>query len=208
VGGRIHGHIFGPDRVEFAGGERVFNGALTDSAVIRDYDPRAFLTSLIWNTRGERQCFMFSPRDTQDINWFMATDPNAQISVVTGTWAIPLFRTQGDFAETRAEAARLQKIETDHLGILRSMYVKARVRIWPMAEFIESPMEPLQAIVDEIAPRSQRRLTEAPRMVDLTGFVQFLQKLKNQGMQPTLTGDFPTDGGDAAPRRGRPYLVR
>ena len=208
VGGRIHGHIFGPDRVEFAAGERVFNGALTDSAKVRDYDPRAFLTNLIWNTRGERQCFMFSPRDTQDVNWFMATDPNAQISVVTGTWAIPLLRATGDFSDIRAEAARLQKIETDHLGILRSMYVKARVRIWPMAEFIESPMEPLQAIVDEIAPRTQRRLTEAPRMVDLTGFVPFLQKLKNQGMQPTLTGDFPTDGGDAAPRRGRPYLVR
>ncbi|MDH5528925.1 MAG: beta-1,6-N-acetylglucosaminyltransferase, partial [Paracoccaceae bacterium] len=28
VGGRVHGHIFGPDRAEFAGGEKVFNGAL------------------------------------------------------------------------------------------------------------------------------------------------------------------------------------
>ncbi|MFN6977157.1 MAG: beta-1,6-N-acetylglucosaminyltransferase, partial [Gemmobacter sp.] len=58
VGLRVHGHIFAPDRVYFAGGEKVYNGALTDSAALRDHDPRAFLTSLIWNTRGERQCFM------------------------------------------------------------------------------------------------------------------------------------------------------
>ena len=143
VGGRVHGHIFGPGRVGLAGGEKVFNGALTDSAALRDYNPRAFLTNLVWNTRGERQCFMFGPRDNQDVNWFMATDPNAQISVVTGTWAVPLFRSNANFPDIRREAARLQKIETEHLAILRSIYVKARVRIWPMAEFIENPMEPL-----------------------------------------------------------------
>jgi hypothetical protein len=210
VGSRVHGHIFAPGRVELAGGETIFNGALADSATLRDYNPRAFLTNLVWNTRGERQCFMFSPRDTQDVNWFMATDPNAQISVVTGTWAIPLFRANLNFSAIRKEAARLQKIETDHLAILRSMYVKARVRIWPMAEFIENPMEPLQTIIDEISPRAPRRLSEVPRLTDLKGFAQFLQNLKNQGMQPTLVGDFPLadDPALAAARRARPYVVR
>ncbi|PKP75727.1 MAG: glycosyl transferase [Alphaproteobacteria bacterium HGW-Alphaproteobacteria-6] len=210
VGGRVHGHLFGPGRVEFAGGESVFNGALTDSAAIRDYDPRSFLTSLIWNTRGERQCFQFGPRDNQDCNWFIATDPNAQISVVSGAWAVPLWRRKGDFSDLRKEAARLQKIETDHLAILRSMYVKARVRIWSMAEFIEAPMEPLQAIIDEINPRAARRLAEVPKLADLTGFGDFLQSLRNQGMQPTLVGDF-TAGAAPDPTgsdRNRPYLVR
>ena len=88
--------------------------------------------------------------------------------------------------------------------------MKARVRIWSLAEFIESPMEPLQTLVDEISPRSMRRLTEVPRMVDLTGFGQFLQNLRNQGMQPVLMGDFPTgaDVTTAASRRARPYLVK
>mgnify|MGYP003396874869 CR=1 FL=1 len=210
VGGRVHGHIFGPGRVEFAGRETVFNGALTDSAALRDYNPRAFLTNLIWNTRGERQCFQFSPRDTQEVNWFMATDPNAQVSVITGTWAVRLWRTNANFSAIRKEAARLQKIETEHLLILRSMFVKARVRIWSMAEFIENPMEPLQTIVDEISPRTSPRLTEAPKMADLTGFPQFLQNLKNQGMQPTLVGDLPPDPGQnpGAQPRARPYLVR
>ena len=165
---------------------------------------------LIWNSRGEWQCFMFSPRDTQNINWFTATDPHAQISVITGAWAVPLFRSNLNFAEIRREAARLQRIELAHVDILRSMYVKARVRIWTLAEFIENPMEPLQTIVDEISPRSLRRLTEAPRMTDLTGFGQFLQNLRNQGMQPVLMGDFPAgdDLRQAETRRGRPYLVK
>ncbi|MCL7465439.1 beta-1,6-N-acetylglucosaminyltransferase [Phaeovulum sp. NW3] len=210
VGARVHGHLFAPDRAHFAAAETVFNGALTDSATLRDYDPKAFLTNLIWNARGERQCFMFSPRDTQALNWFMATDPNAQISVVTGAWAIPLFRANQNFATIRREAARLQQIEIEQLKILQSMYVKARVRIWTLADFIENPMEPLQAIIDEISPRALRRLTEVPQMVDLTGFGRFLQNLKNQGMQPRLMGDFTVN--DALPtqglRRGRPYVVK
>jgi hypothetical protein len=210
VGGRVHGHIFGPERVEFSGKQTIFSGAMSDSAKIRDYNPRGFLTSLIWNTRGERQCFQFGPRDNQEITWLAATDPNAQISVISGAWAVPLFHSNRNFSEIRAEAARLQQIESAHLKILRSMYTKARVRIWTMADFVEAPMEPLQTIIDEIGQRQVRRLTEAPKMVNLEGFGQFLQNLKNQGMQPYLMGDFPVgvaDHSQATPH-GRPYLVR
>lgn len=210
VGGRVHGHLFAPGGVGFAGNEPVFNGALPASAALRDYDPKAFLTNLVWATRGERQCFQFSPRDRQDCNRFIATDPNAQISVISGSWAIPLFCREDSFAVLRAEAARLQQVETAHLALLRSLPVKARVRIWTLAEFLENPMENLQAIIDEISPRLPRRLSEAPRMVSLDGFGQFLQNLKNQGMQPTLMGDFPVsrDWRPAGATRGRPYLVR
>ena len=210
VGARVHGHLFAPQRAEFAGGEPMYHGCLSDNASLRDYNPKAFLTNLIWNARGERQCFQFSPRDNQACNWFMATDPNAQISVVTGAWAVTLFRSAQGFATVRSEAARLQKLEMDQLDILRSMYVKARVRVWSLADFIENPMEPLQTIIDEINPRSTRRLSEAPLLVDLSGFGQFLQNLKNQGMQPRLMGDYPL-GDDPRPvsaRRGRPYLVK
>ncbi len=206
---RAHGHLFAPDRVAFAAGAEVFSGALTDSAAIRDYNPRAFLTNLIWNTRGERQSFQFGPCDNQDISWFMAKDPNAQISVISGAWAVPLFHSNMDFLAIRKEAARLQKIESEHLSVLRSPWTKARVRIWTMADFIEAPMEPLQAIIDEIGARSAHRLTAAPRMVALEGFGQFLQNLKNQGMHPYLMGDFTT-GAAIRNRheRKKPYLVK
>lgn len=210
TGSRVHGHLFAPDRVEFAGGEAVYNGALSDNPKLRDYNPKSFLSNLIWATRGERQCFQFGPLDNQVLNAFMAMDANAQISVISGAWALPLWRSNRNFGDIRREAARLQKVESETLAILRAPTTKARVRIWTLAEFVESPMEPLQTIVDEISPRSLRRLTEAPKMADLTGFGQFLQNLRNQGMQPVLMGDFPA-GDDPRPAsavRGRPYLVK
>ncbi|GAB4260280.1 MAG: beta-1,6-N-acetylglucosaminyltransferase [Pararhodobacter sp.] len=192
---RVHGHIFAPHKVEFAGRERVFAGGLSDSATLRDYNPRAFLTNLVWATRGERQCFQYGPGDTQgnnhDLLWFMATDSNAQISVISGAWAVPLYRSGRDFAELRREAARLQRIEMRMLEILQSPEVRARVRIWTMAEFLENPAEPLHTLFDEIAPHSQARLIRIPDLVDLSGFGTFLQELRNQGMQPVLMGDFP-----------------
>ncbi len=210
TGARVHGHIFAKDRVHYADGQTAINGALSDSAVLRDYNGKGFLTNLIWNTRGERQCFQFGPADNQDVCWRVAKDPNAQVSVITGAWAVPLFRSNLDFAEIRAIAANLQKIESEHMDILRSPYTKARVRIWTMAEFIEAPMEPLQGILDEIGRTKLRRLSEAPKMVDLSGFGQFLQNLKNQGMHPYLMGDFPVERGvDHAPKPQRkPYLVQ
>ncbi|MGV6849159.1 MAG: DUF5927 domain-containing protein [Marinibacterium sp.] len=209
TGARVHGHLFAPERAEFAGRQPLINGALSDSAALRDNDPFAFLTSLIWNTRGERQCFQFGPWDNKAAVWTFARDPNAQVSVISGAWAVPLFRSNLNFAELRQEAARLQKIESEHLDVLRSTWAKARVRIWTMAEFIESPMEPLQTIIDEIGPVQPRRLTEAPKMTDLEGFGRFLQSLKNQGMHPYLMGDFPIEpevpDGPRLPRK--PYLV-
>ncbi len=210
VGARVHGHLFAAGAAEFSGRGQMFNGCLTDDPALRDYNPQAFLTNLIWNARGERQCYMFSPRDNQDLNRFTAADPNAQICVITGTWALPLFRADQNFVTIRREAARLQKRELDHIKILSSMYVKARVRIWNITEFIENPMEPLQAIIDEISPRSARRLTEVPHMVNLDGFGQFLQNLKNQGMQPLVMGHFPPDNETRKKnaRRERPYLMK
>ena len=210
AGARVHGHLFATERVEFSGGQQVYAGALSDSVVVRDYDPKAFLTNLIWNTRGEHQCFQFGPRDAQGIGWFLASDPNAQIALVTGAWAVPLYRSNRNFTEIRNEAARLQKVETAHLQMLRSGWAKARIRVWTMAEFLEAPMEPLQTLIDEVGLRQKSRLTEAPKLVDLSGFGQFLQNLRNQGMHPHLMGDFPVHAdrvrGDEP--RPRPYVVR
>ena len=210
TGAQVHGHIFAPDKAHFADGQSAINGALSSSAILRDYNVKTFLTNLIWNTRGERQCFQFGPGDNQDICWRIAKDPNAQVSVITGAWAVPLFRSNMNFSDIRAAAALLQKIESDHMDILRSPFTKARVRIWTMAEFIEAPMEPLQGILDEIGRSKLRRLSEAPQMVDLEGFGQFLQNLKNQGMHPYLMGDFPVERGIAATVKAprKPYLVR
>ena len=56
TGARVHGHLFALDGVHYADGQSAINGALSRSASLRDYNGKAFLTNLIWNTRGERQC--------------------------------------------------------------------------------------------------------------------------------------------------------
>jgi len=210
TGTQVHGHLFSPERAEFSSSQTVINGGLSNAPELRDYNGAAFLTNLIWNTRGERQCFQFGPMDTQKICWKLSNDPNAQISVITGAWAVPLFTANQNFSDLRREAARLQKIENKFLYKLRNPYAKVRIRIWTMAEFTESPMEPLQTIIDEIGNAPQRRLSEAPKMADLTGFGQFLQNLKNQGMHPHLMGDFPIHDDPITPvkKQRKPYLVK
>ncbi len=207
---RVHGHLFAADKVQFSEQQEHINGCICMSPTIRDYNPGAFLTNLIWNTRGERQCFQFGPNDTQDISWQLARDANAQISVISGAWAVRLFRSNMNFMDIRKEAARLQKVEKKHIDILRAPWTKARVRIWTMAEFVEAPMEPLQSVLDEIGPAKTHRIAEVPQMTDLAGFGQFLQNLKNQGMHPYLMGDFAVAQQLDQPHKStrKPYLVR
>ena len=211
-GARVHGHLFAPHKAEFAGRAKVFAGGLSDSASLRDYNPRAFLTNLLWATRGERQCFQFGPGDTQgrhfDLLRFMAGDPNAQISVISGAWAVPLFRSGRRPEALRAEAARLQRIETGMLEVLRGHDAHARIRIWTLAEFLENPAEPLHRLFDEIAPHQQARLIQMPDLVDLQGFGGFLQALRNLGMQPVLMGDFPLGTPDRPGQPSPPHRIK
>lgn len=186
---RAHGHLFAPDRVEFADGLTAFAGGLSNSTDLRDYNPEAFLTNLIWNTRGERQAFLFGPSDNQAIAPFLAKDPNARIYAISGAWAVSLFRSGEGPAALRKSAARLQKIEAAYLERLRRADVRARVRVWTLAEFLALPSEALQTIVEENRSPADRVLASAPIMHDLTGLSGFLQELKNQGMHPHLTGD-------------------
>jgi hypothetical protein len=206
----VHGNLFDPRKVRFAEDAEIYAGCLTAQAALRDYNPERFLTNLIWNTRGERQVFQFSAGDRQRIGAFIAGDTNAQVSVITGAWAVSLYKRTGDFAEIRKRAAELQKREMDFVNKLRDVRARADTRIWTLTEFIEEPMENLQAILDSMEGANALRLTEAPRMADLSNFSQFLQTLKNQGMNPMTVGDFPQEGPVHRPPtdRNRPYLVR
>ncbi len=209
---QVHGHLFAPERAEFCGGQQILSGAQSDDAGIRDYNPNSYLTNLLWNARGTRQCFQFGPRDTQKIADLMVHDVNAQISVVAGAWAVPLFRSDHDFALLRKEAARLQKVEAAFLAQLRSRWAKARIRIWSMAEFVESPIDPLQAILSEMGVADALSQHAPPKLVNLDGFGQFLQDLKNQGMHPYLMGDFPVGTpprtAEGSPSLRKPYVVQ
>jgi len=186
---RVHGHLFGPDRAEFADGQTEFAGGLSDIATLRDYNPDAFLANLVWNTRGERQCFDFGPADNQAIARFFASDPNAHVWVLSGAWLVPLFRSGLSLADLRKRAADLQATEAAHLDLLRNAGTKARVRIWTLAEFLEAPGEVLRIVQEDLAGPTAHTLVPTPRMVDLSGLPGFLQSLRNEGMLPHVAGD-------------------
>lgn len=190
TGVNVHGHLFAKDKVQFSDQQTHFTGGISDSATLRDYHLTAFLSNLIWNSRGQRQCFQFGPSDNQKITPDIVNDPNAQISVISGAWIIPLFRSTASLSEIRAQAAKLQKIESAHLELLRADTTKAQVKIWPLADFIEAPKENLQSIIDEMGLHLGRGPTNYPSMTNLEGLGRFLQNLKNQGMHPWLAGEF------------------
>ncbi len=190
TGAKVHGHLFDPNRIQFADNQDCFSGAISDNVALRDYNPEGFLSSLIWNTRGERQCFQFGPADTQKISEQLARDPNAQISVISGAWIIPLFKSGRAFGQIRAEAARLQKAESEHLTILRANWARARIRIWTLADFMEAPVENLQLALDEMGGQMTRKPAPPVQVTELPGFRDFLQNLRNEGMHPWLAGDF------------------
>lgn len=193
TGARVHGHLFAPERAEFAEDQTIFTGGLTDTAALRDYNPRSFLTNLLWNTRGETQCFQFGPKDVQDIAGFIASDSNARVFILTGGFAVPLWRSNRRFTEIRAEAARLQKIEADLIARFDRPETQALVRVWSLAELVENPAEPLLQLLDDLNPRGHNHPDDLPGLAPLSGFGAFLQDLRNQGMHPVLMGDFPSD---------------
>lgn len=204
TGLQAHGHLYAPGGAEFADGAETYAGTLSAHAALRDHAPYDFLRNLVWSTRGQRQAFLFGPSDRQDIVDHLAGDPNADVLLITGGWALQLFRSGRPFDQARKTAAHLQRVEGAQLSKLRAGRVAARVHIWSLAEFVEAPLEPLRMIQDDVGGRAAKgRLTELPRMVDLTGFGAFLQALRNAGMQPHLVGDFPAgaeEGGlPAAP---------
>ena len=121
--------------------------------------------------------FQFNAGDQQRIGSFLASDSNAQISVITGAWAVPLHQSNRNFTDIRQDAAKFQRREIDFVNTLRHVKTRADVRIWTLADFIDEPMENLQGVLDGMDGANALRLTEAPRMADLSGFPKFLQSL-------------------------------
>ncbi len=196
---RVHGRLYAPHGAEFAGGETVFAGGLSASAPLRNYNPVAFLTNLIWATRGEVQAFLLHPEDQMgqhlDLIHFMASDRNARIAHIAGAWTVPLSQRFAEapcaFPELRKLAAAWQKSELAMLDILRGPQAVAEIKTWSLAEFLEDPVAPFQAVLKSLAPFLAQRPDRLPHMTERTALARFLQALRNAGMAPQVMGDIP-----------------
>lgn len=183
----VHGHLLAADTVEFRGRGTVGPGALSASPALRDLDQRGFLANLIRVT-SRMQVIQTSARDQHDLGWFMATDPNARIFVVTGAWAVPLLVSGMPFDDIRRVAANLQRQELAFMDILQSVWTKARVHIWDLGACIVNQTEVLETVMRELGTAPAMSLIP-PSMRDLSGIAEFLQKLRNAGLRPRKMGD-------------------
>ena len=183
----IHGHLLGPETVEFAGRPEIGPGALSSNVMVRDRDAQGFLTALIRTARN-MQVLQFSPRDNQSLNWFVATDPNASILVVTGAWTLPLLHSQMPFDDIRRVFAQLQRTEVEQLAVLNSVWVKARLQLFDLGDFLINPRQILQNFLLQIDPKSAP-VTSMPMMREVEGLSDLLRKLRDSGLKPRLTGD-------------------
>ncbi len=195
TGTRPHGHLYAPERVQFHGGAKVWHGAISDSAAIRDYNPRMFLTNLLWATRGERQCFAYGPEDTMDheVNWFMATDTNAEIHVIRGAWVLGLWQRAEISESVVAEAGRLHRREQDWLEILQSRWRMARLQVWSVADIRHAPELALKKAVSEIADPVALTAHGTAPLRPLDGFDAYLLALRNAGLAPQVFKNFQGD---------------
>ncbi|WP_282603540.1 beta-1,6-N-acetylglucosaminyltransferase [Paracoccus sp. PARArs4] len=183
----VHGHLMGPEMAEFAGRPEIGPGAISSSTLIRDRDPQGFLTSLIRVTQ-RMQVFQFSPRDNQALNWFVATDPNAHVNVITGAWMLPLLDSDMPFDDIRRVTAILQRAELKHLEVLNSVWVKARVQVHELTDFLARP-QPLMMQALQALPMRGPVPTGLPAMRDMAGMAELLRRLRNSGLQPRMSGD-------------------
>ncbi|TBN40487.1 glycosyl transferase [Paracoccus subflavus] len=181
----VHGHLLGPDGAEFGGRPPVGPGALSPAAAVRDHDPQGFLTSLIRIT-DRMQVFQFAPRDNQALNWFVATDPHAHMLVVLGGWMLPLLHSGMPFDDIRRVFGRLQRIELEHLDVLNSIWVRARLHQHDLDHFLANPGPILLDFMRRIDPDC-RPLAALPAMRDPSGLNAMLHRLRNAGLRPRLS---------------------
>ena len=192
TGTRSHRHLFAPEKAEFHGAAQVYHGALSNSAKLRDYNQRMFLTNLIWATRGERQCFAYNSRDTMnpDLTWFMTTDRNAHFAVITGCFILPLFRKEYRVEKPLDHIAWLQKREQAYVTTLQSKWTSAKVRVWSLAQFLADPERAMGQVFQDMGLDPDQIALELPALHNLDGFDAYLADLRNQGLPPVLLQDF------------------
>jgi hypothetical protein len=196
----VHGHLFDPRGAMFADGAEMIGGGLSRDWRLRDYAPNAFLRNLIWAHRGRRQAFLHGPADRQAVTWVLSRDANARIGVVTGAWIVPLARSTLPFAERRARAARLQKVEREMLAHYGARDAAASVTVWSLADAAADPSVPLRWAIRSIGSHAQvGQIGAAANLPDLDAAARLLRALRDDGLPIDLAGTLTIDPAEVRP---------
>jgi hypothetical protein len=211
-GARVHGRLFAPDGVQFAGGDAVGPGGLSVAAALRDHDPRAFLRNLVWATRGEMQVWSLDPADTSAIVPVVAGDRHARVVAVTGTWVIGLWQAGVGATLARADAVALMRAEDEMMARLTAPGAAAQVNLRTLGAALSDPSGLLADLVAMVLPGPLAIGDDAPLPAALQvspDLVAFVTALRDLGVPPRAVGDLaPLAAAMVTPPRARPRRAR
>lgn len=196
TGQQTLGRVFKASGVGLLNQGDLLPGGLPATVAFRDYNPEQYLMNLVWNTRVAPPVMLHDLSDSPRINRFVASDPNARLTVVTGTWVLDLLkRDLGNETMLRKFALRLRAQEEKQLEMLRKS--QRGVQIVSLSEALSQPLEVMEKAFDIGS------LGDAPELRDITGLRVFAERLENLGIGVGRIGDL--DAAEAASRR-RPEL--
>ena len=139
-----HGHLFGTEIAEFAGGAQIGSGNTSAKASVRDYEPTQWFSNLIWMERHKTNALMFEAGDSGWMAWFFANDPHANIFRLAGVLQ----------ADPNMPAFRLEH-ERRFISELGAARARARIRAWEYADFKDDPQKVLQELATAVRALTQ-----------------------------------------------------
>ncbi len=179
----MHGHLFGPDKVDFVDDSDVFAGNLTSGSRLRDYRPDQFLVNLIWGRRQILQGFLHDLSIPDRVRRHILRDANAQIIRISDAWMADVFlRSEGDPKE-EAVLFRLYEAEANTLteGFedweLQSDFLEIS-----LLDLLEKPVRTARRIQTVLPPETDIR-PAIDTLVAPKGFSDFLIRMSEQGFE-------------------------
>lgn len=182
-----HGNLFSRKGVQFAGGDALTTGNLSDNVKIRNRNPRSFLSNLIWNNRDQFQCFQFDIEDHHRVRSILMDDPNARILFIKDSWLLKIQSMRVSGENTFSHATRLQQLETEILKAKETNSNGAKLSVLELQDVMDSPVEALKSALESVGAVPPKLLPSVPVMKDLKGLSGIVRRLRNAGMDvPTL----------------------
>lgn len=203
----FHGNIYAPKAVFFQGGAKFTRGNLLAHHKIRDRDPEAYLSNLIWNYRKKKQGFFFDAVDVQRVVGTIVFDPNATVIIVRGGWVTQFVDQKGKAKLSLAE--KFQAREQRIFSLFDDPDAKAKISVIDLDELVEHPSGVLKTVALQIDPTAQLTVTDIPHLKALDDLRKTIRKLRNQGMSlnylvppsnPRVTEDIE--------KHNKPYIVK
>lgn len=175
-----------------SGSDLITMGGLSKSVAVSRANPTAYLSNLLLDLPG-RPVFAIESGAPPDAISAICADPNAHVVVISGAWCVQM---QGDPGRSEMAFGVTQRAETELLAGFRRPSCSAKVQIWTLEQAARNPASVLASMgLPETAAKLQ----------DLSLIPDYLVRMRNAGMNPTMTlghDSFKRDAPHSVATRG------